>query len=59
MKNGADDYLIKDRIERLGQAAVRAIERRRMRGEIRKAEGAFREIDERFERLSEKLKKLV
>src|SRR5688572_14111973 len=58
MENGADDYLIKDRIGRLGQASVRAIERRRMRGEIRKAEGAFREVDERFERLSEKLKKL-
>jgi DNA-binding response OmpR family regulator len=58
MQNGADDYLIKDRIQRLGPATLRAIDHRRMRAELRRAEGAFREMDERFVRLAQKIKNL-
>ena len=58
MRDGAYDYLIKDRMARLGHAALRALDNRRLRAEIRKAEGAFREMDERFLRLAENIKDL-
>jgi PAS domain S-box-containing protein/diguanylate cyclase (GGDEF)-like protein len=37
MRSGADDYLLKDRIARLGQAALQALERRRLRMESEQA----------------------
>jgi DNA-binding NtrC family response regulator len=41
MKRGASDYLLKDRMARLGQAVVRALEQRELREEKRKNEEAL------------------
>jgi DNA-binding NtrC family response regulator len=43
MKQGASDYLIKDRLARLGQAAVTALEQRELRKNRRVAEDAVQE----------------
>jgi PAS domain S-box-containing protein/putative nucleotidyltransferase with HDIG domain len=43
MKQGASDYLLKDRLGRLGQAVERALEQKRLRDEKRLAEDALRE----------------
>lgn len=43
MQQGADDYLLKDRLERLGTAVSRALEQRRLRGERREAEQKLRD----------------
>ena len=37
MRQGADDYLLKDRLERLGQAVKNALEQKRLRDENRKS----------------------
>lgn len=42
MQNGAADYVLKDRLARLGQAVTRALERRRLRVEARKADERYR-----------------
>jgi two-component system CheB/CheR fusion protein len=42
MKEGAADYLLKDRLVRLGPAVAHAIERKRLRDEKRRAEEALR-----------------
>ena len=42
MRQGADDYLLKDRLGRLGSAVEAALERRRLRGEGRLADERFR-----------------
>jgi signal transduction histidine kinase/CheY-like chemotaxis protein len=42
MKQGASDYLLKDRMARLGQAVVRALEQRELREEKRRSEDALR-----------------
>ncbi len=41
MKRGASDYLLKDRMARLGQAVVRALEQRELREEKRRNEEAL------------------
>jgi PAS domain S-box-containing protein len=41
MKHGATDYLLKDRIARLGSAVQRALEQRRLRDEHKQAEEAL------------------
>jgi PAS domain S-box-containing protein len=43
MKQGASDYLMKDRLARLGQAVVRALDQHRLRKEKRNADQALRE----------------
>ena len=43
MREGADDYLLKDRVARLGQAVLKALENRRLRGDMRRAEAQVRE----------------
>jgi len=48
MKQGATDYLLKDRLARLGPAVVSALEEKRLRDEKRRAEEALRESEERF-----------
>jgi len=48
MKRGADDYLLKDRLARLGPAVVHALERKKQRRERQQAEAALRESEERF-----------
>ncbi len=53
MKEGASDYLLKDRLARLGPAVIRALEQKRLRDEKRRAEQALRESEERFRALVE------
>ncbi|MCL4499592.1 MAG: PAS domain S-box protein, partial [Chloroflexi bacterium] len=48
MKSGATDYLLKDRLSRLGPAVVTALEQRRLREEKRRAE---KEIEQKNEDL--------
>ena len=43
MRHGADDYLLKDRLSRLGPALTRALGRKRLRDEAGKAAEALRE----------------
>jgi diguanylate cyclase (GGDEF)-like protein/PAS domain S-box-containing protein len=51
VKLGATDYLIKDRLGRLGQAVAHALEQRRLRGEARRADALLRESEQRFRAL--------
>jgi signal transduction histidine kinase/CheY-like chemotaxis protein len=46
MRYGASDYLLKDRLARLGQAVTQALEQRRLRAEKRRAEDRYRRIVE-------------
>jgi PAS domain S-box-containing protein len=47
MKRGASDYLLKDRMARLGQAVVRALEQRELREEKRRNREIIRKENER------------
>lgn len=53
MKQGADDYLLKDRLVRLGQAVKRVVEEKKIRDQKRQAEAALQASEERFRRLAE------
>jgi diguanylate cyclase (GGDEF)-like protein/PAS domain S-box-containing protein len=53
MKQGAADYLLKDRPERLGQAVRRALEEKQAREQRRLAEAALRESEARYRTISE------
>src|SRR5262245_10812494 len=53
IKEGAADYLLKDRLSRLGQAVERALAQRRMREEKRQAEVALRQSEARYRAISE------
>lgn len=53
MKRGASDYLLKDRLTRLGPAVVQALQAKKLREEKRQAEQALRESEARFRRLTE------
>jgi len=48
MKQGAADYLLKDRLARLGPAVAHALEQWRLREERQRAEEKLRESEERF-----------
>jgi CheY-like chemotaxis protein len=48
MRRGADDYVLKDRLARLGQAVSNALALRRQRQEKQQAEATLRERDDRF-----------
>jgi PAS domain S-box-containing protein len=48
MRKGAADYLLKDRLTRLGPAVKRALEESKLRDGIRRAEQALRASDVRF-----------
>jgi PAS domain S-box-containing protein len=48
MRKGADDYLLKDRMARLGHAARHAIEKRRLYVDAARAEAAKLESERRF-----------
>src|SRR5216684_3175833 len=52
-ERGAADYLLKDRLSRLGQAVERALAQKRMREEKRQAEGALRQSEARYRAISE------
>jgi two-component system, cell cycle sensor histidine kinase and response regulator CckA len=53
MKSGACDYLLKDRLARLGEAVRRAIDDRFLRSENAWAIGALRKSEERYRLVSE------
>jgi PAS domain S-box-containing protein len=55
MRNGATDYLLKDRITRLGVAVEHALEERHFREERRRAAQYLRESEERFRQLAENI----
>jgi len=53
IKCGASDFLLKDRLSRLGAAVTQARERNRLREESRRAEQALRESEAKFRELIE------
>lgn len=53
MKEGAADYLLKDRLSRLGEAVRRALEEKHIRQERTQALADLRESEARFRRLAE------
>jgi PAS domain S-box-containing protein len=53
VKEGADDYLLKDRLARLGPAVTQALEQRRLRAEKRRADDRLRESEQRFRAIIE------
>jgi diguanylate cyclase (GGDEF)-like protein/PAS domain S-box-containing protein len=53
IKEGASDYLLKDRMARLGQAVTQALEQRRLRAENRETGTALLESEERYRELFE------
>ncbi|MBU6401365.1 MAG: response regulator [Verrucomicrobia bacterium] len=53
IRRGAADYLLKDRLGRLGQAVSRALDEKRLREERRRAEEARLSAEARFHRLVE------
>jgi diguanylate cyclase (GGDEF)-like protein/PAS domain S-box-containing protein len=56
MRNGADDYLLKDRLSRLGEAMSRAIESKRLRQQGAQAQAALIASELRYRRLFESAK---
>ncbi len=56
MQAGVTDYLLKDRLSRLGPAVQRALEARKSREEHRRAELKFRASESRYRRLFESAK---
>jgi CheY-like chemotaxis protein len=58
MREGADDYLLKDRTARLGQAALNALEKKRLRDETRRAEAALRENNVKLLQIARNVKDL-
>ena len=55
MKRGAADYLLKDRMARLGHAVERALGQRRIQDERKRAEEALRASEERLRQLAENI----
>ncbi|HEY7818009.1 MAG TPA: response regulator, partial [Vicinamibacteria bacterium] len=49
MREGASDYLLKDRLTRLGPAVTRALEEKKLRDEKQAAEAALQKLTERLE----------
>jgi PAS domain S-box-containing protein len=55
MRSGAADYLLKDRLTRLGQAVSHALEQSRLRRERNSAEEAMRQSEHKYRHLFESL----
>jgi len=53
MQHGADDYLMKDRLTRLGPAIQRALDQKQLREEKARADAALRDSEARFRSLIE------
>jgi len=53
MKQGASDYLLKDRLVRLGEAVRHALEEKRLRDERRQTQSQLRESEHRYRSLFE------
>jgi len=53
IKLGAADYLLKDRLVRLPQAVLQAVQRKKLRDDKRQAETALQASEERFRRLAD------
>ena len=58
MREGADDYLLKDRMARLGPAALQALEKSRLLAKMRRAEAALRESEVRLRQIAENVREL-
>ncbi|MDR3403517.1 MAG: PAS domain S-box protein [Chthoniobacter sp.] len=58
MKRGATDYLLKDRLGRLGIAINQALEQGRLRRERRKTVEALRESEERFRQVVQNIEQV-
>jgi len=58
IKQGATDYLLKDRLSRLGRSVTQALEQSRLRRERAVAEEALRESEERFRQLAENIQEV-
>ncbi len=59
IKLGAADYLLKDRLARLGEAVRRVLVERQLRAQKQQAEEALRKSDERFRRLAENVPDII
>jgi signal transduction histidine kinase len=55
MKQGAADYLLKDRLARLGPAVAQALDQKRLRIERQRAEAALLQKDEELRAMSQQL----
>jgi PAS domain S-box-containing protein len=58
LKEGAADYLLKDRLARLGKAVESALQKKRLRDEKRRAELELRESEEKFRQLAENIREV-
>lgn len=59
IKLGATDYLLKDRLARLGPAVKRALDQHRVRLAQKQVVGALRESEDRFRQLAENIKEVI
>ena len=59
MKQGAVDYLLKDRLARLPKAVEQAMEQKRLRVQNRQAEAALRESEARYRTITENMSDTV
>jgi PAS domain S-box-containing protein len=59
MKLGATDYLLKDRLARLGPAVQRALEQQRAHQQRKKAEEALRESENRLRQMMENINEVI
>ena len=53
LRQGAYDYVLKDRPARLGQAVRRALEEKQLREERKRVEAALQESEARYRRLAD------